>query len=82
MSDKFTECLNAPTLAAAKRLAEESGIHFKLTDTDEYTYYYEAINADGYKQELVYCSVCDSALVDTCFCDRCEENKEQASYQD
>lgn len=83
MSNLFEKCCNASNLFGAQKYALEGGISFVIKESkDDFMKYYNATNTDGEQVELAFCTACNGALVDTTYCDRCDEIAEMASYQD
>lgn len=71
---------NAARLNLAKRFAAENNISFKKSDESNSDITYVLMD-ENTPVELVYCSVCLRSLVDTSYCDGCDEDAENSFNQ-
>lgn len=71
----FDKICNAGYLSMAQRHAQENGVEFKFHSQTEVDITYTLI-MDGKEQNLDYCQRCKRALVDTSYCDGCDQDDE------
>lgn len=81
MCNLFEKCCNASSISTAKRFAEQGGFELKLMNSDDSISNYQVTSEAGEEIELAFCSVCNGSLVDTTYCDRCDEIAENAFNQ-